>query len=99
MHSKCFEIAVKSCCKPKFRLTYFLTLCLFHAHTNSGALLDKSQKLLTGGIHATIISESFQEAAKKYGELLDEHLAIPIDLDDTDQMIKVASTSLNSKVV
>ena len=27
------------------------------------------------------------------------HLAIPIDLDDTDQMIKVASTSLNSKVV
>jgi len=65
----------------------------------AGALLDQSQKLLNRGIHPTIISESFQEAAKKCVELLEENLAIPVDLNDTDQMIKVASTSLNSKVV
>ena len=55
--------------KPKFRMTIFLTLCLSPAHTHSGALLDQSQKLLNRGTHPTIVSQSFQEAAKKYGEL------------------------------
>jgi len=65
----------------------------------AGAMLDQCQKLLARGIHPTIISESFQEAAKTAVDFLEESLAIPIDLNDNEQMIKVASTSLNSKVV
>ncbi|KAK4336911.1 hypothetical protein RND71_044023 [Anisodus tanguticus] len=65
----------------------------------AGALLDQSQKLLNKGIHPTAISESFQEIAKKCVEHLEKNLAIPINLNETEEMIKVASTSLNSKIV
>jgi T-complex protein 1 subunit delta len=62
-------------------------------------MLDQCQKLLSRGIHPTIISDAFQAAAKDAVELLEQHLAIPIDLSDTEQLVKAASTSLSSKVV
>jgi T-complex protein 1 subunit delta len=45
-----------------------------------------------------VISESFQRAAVKAGEIL-EAMSKPVDLNDEQLLIKIASTSLNSKVV
>lgn len=65
----------------------------------AGSLLDGAQKLLQKGIHPTIISDAFQEAAKTCHESLVNKLAIEVDLKDLDSLQRVASTSLNSKVV
>lgn len=64
----------------------------------AGSFLDASSKLLAKGIHPTIISESFQQAASKCVELL-ENMVTPLNLSDRDSLLKSASTSLNSKVV
>ncbi|VDP04549.1 unnamed protein product [Soboliphyme baturini] len=63
----------------------------------AGELLDAAQKLLNKGIHPTAISDAFQSAAAKAEEIL-QNMATPIDLDDTDLLVKIAKTSLNSKV-
>ena len=63
-----------------------------------GSFLDQCQKLLTKGIHPTIITEAFSMAAAKAHEVL-VSMAIPVDLTQRDQMIKAAQTSLASKVV
>ena len=65
----------------------------------AGSLLDASQKLLQKGLHPSIISDAFLNAAKKCVEILEESLAIEVDLNDNDALLRVASTSLNSKVV
>lgn len=49
------------------------------------------------GIHPTTIAQSFQKAAAKAVEYLTE-LSIPVDLNDTESLLRAASTSLNSKV-
>jgi T-complex protein 1 subunit delta len=64
----------------------------------AGALLDAAEKLLSRGIHPTAISESFQRAAVHAVEILTS-ISTPIQLDNREQLIKSASTSLNSKVV
>jgi T-complex protein 1 subunit delta len=64
----------------------------------AGAFLDASAKLLAKGIHPTIISESFQKAATKSREIL-QNISIPVKLTDRQSLLQSASTSLNSKVV
>lgn len=64
----------------------------------AGSLLEACQKLLDKGIHPTVISDAFQKAAVKACEIL-ETMSIPIEIEDTQKLIKIASTSLNSKVV
>lgn len=64
----------------------------------AGSLLDAAQKLLARGIHPTIISESFQRAAVKAAEILEE-MSMSVELGDRDSLLKSAATSLNSKVV
>uniref|UniRef100_A0A0K0F2X8 T-complex protein 1 subunit delta n=1 Tax=Strongyloides venezuelensis TaxID=75913 RepID=A0A0K0F2X8_STRVS len=64
----------------------------------AGALLDAAEKLLAMGIHPTVISDSFQTAAKEAQKIL-EDMAIPLDFNDNDKLVKLAKTSLNSKVV
>ncbi|MEW5302171.1 MAG: hypothetical protein WDW36_004976 [Sanguina aurantia] len=63
-----------------------------------GALLKKCQELLEKGVHPTIISDSFSNAATKACAIL-ESIAIPVDLDDREALLKAANTSLSSKVV
>ena len=65
----------------------------------AGSLLDAASKLLSRGIHPTTISESFQEAARAGVQVLEQELEIPVDLTDIEALNRVASTSLNSKVV
>jgi len=63
-----------------------------------GSLLKKAQELLEKGVHPTVISDAFNKAAQKACEVL-EGVAIPVNLDDREQLIKAATTSLSSKVV
>lgn len=64
----------------------------------AGSLLDASQKLLQKGIHPTTISESFENAAAKACEVLEENSTL-LELSDRETLLKSAATSLNSKVV
>eukprot|EP00958_Prasinococcus_capsulatus_P016996 scaffold1904_cov375-Prasinococcus_capsulatus_cf.AAC.3 len=63
-----------------------------------GSLLGKALSLLQRGIHPTLVSDSLHKAAIKGAEILTE-MATPVTLDDRDELLKSASTSLNSKVV
>ncbi|KJE91482.1 chaperonin containing TCP1 [Capsaspora owczarzaki ATCC 30864] len=64
----------------------------------AGALLAAAQRLLAKGIHASTISTSFAKAVAKAVEIL-TNMSIPLELTDREQLLKAASTSLNSKVV
>ncbi|KAG2491247.1 hypothetical protein HYH03_010454 [Edaphochlamys debaryana] len=63
-----------------------------------GALLKKCQELLEKGVHPTIVSDAFAKAASKACEIL-EGIAIPVNMDDREALIRAANTSLSSKVV
>jgi T-complex protein 1 subunit delta len=54
--------------------------------------------LLEKGIHPSAISEGFAHALKKAVEII-EGMGQPVDLDNRDQLIQNAITSLSSKVV
>lgn len=64
-----------------------------------GALLKKTQELLDKGVHPTVVSDAFNKAALKACEILETSMAIPVNLDDREQLLKAATTSLSSKVV
>uniref|UniRef100_A0A1I7UQI3 T-complex protein 1 subunit delta n=1 Tax=Caenorhabditis tropicalis TaxID=1561998 RepID=A0A1I7UQI3_9PELO len=64
----------------------------------TGALLDAAQNLLSKRIHPTTISESFQSAAAKAEKILEE-MSFPVDLSNDALLNKMATISLNSKVV
>ncbi|XP_017774980.1 PREDICTED: T-complex protein 1 subunit delta [Nicrophorus vespilloides] len=64
----------------------------------AGALLQAAEKLLSRGIHPTAISESFQRAATHAVKILTS-ISTPIELNNREQLVRSASTSLNSKVV
>jgi len=64
----------------------------------AGSLLNAADLMLRKGIHPTVISESFLLASKKAEEVL-KQMSVPVDLSDREQLIKAASTSLNSKVI
>jgi len=64
----------------------------------AGSLLDAAEKMLDKGIHPTTISESFQRAAAETEKIL-EGMASPVDLKNDEELVRLATTSLNSKVV
>ncbi|WFD20507.1 T-complex protein 1 subunit delta [Malassezia caprae] len=64
----------------------------------AGSLLGAAEKLLSKGIHPTVIAESFQRAAAKAVEFLSE-ISTPVDLSDRESLLRAATTSLSSKVV
>jgi T-complex protein 1 subunit delta len=64
----------------------------------AGSLLGAAEKLLSKGIHPTVISESFQRAAAQAVKVL-EDISGPINLADRQTLLKAATTSLGSKIV
>ena len=64
----------------------------------AGALLDACTKLLGKGIHSTTIADAFLRCSEKAEEIL-SGMSIPVALDDRDNLIRAATTSLSSKVV
>jgi len=64
----------------------------------AGELLNRAEELIDKNIHPTIIIEGYKLAAEKALETLDK-IAIPIDLNKTDYLKKVAVTAMGSKIV
>lgn len=64
----------------------------------AGALLRACQDLIEKGIHPSAISEGFAVALNKAVEII-EGMGQPVDLNNRDQLIQNAITSLSSKVV
>ena len=63
-----------------------------------GSLLGAADKLLSKGIHPSVISEAFQRAAAAAVEVLHD-MSQPITLSDTASLLQAANTSLSSKIV
>jgi thermosome len=64
----------------------------------AGELLKKAQELLEQNIHPSIIIAGYQKASEKALAKL-EKLAIDVDLDDRETLMKLANTSMRSKTV
>ena len=64
----------------------------------AGALLEKAEKLLEKDVHSTVIIDGYQAASEKALELLAK-LAKTIKPDDRESLIKIAKTSMQSKLI
>jgi len=64
----------------------------------AGSLLTKAQDLLKKDVHSSVIVEGFQAAAEKALEILTE-IAKPVKPEETEELIKVARTSMESKLI
>jgi len=64
----------------------------------AGALLEKAEKLLEKDVHSTVIIDGYQAASEKALELLAK-LAKTVKPDDRESLIKIAKTSMESKLV
>jgi len=64
----------------------------------AGALLEKAEKLLEKDVHSTVIIDGYQAASEKALELLAK-LAKSVKPDDRESLIKIAKTSMQSKLV
>ncbi len=64
----------------------------------AGALLEKAEKLLEKDVHSTVIIDGYQAASSKALQLLSE-VAKSVEADDQEQLLKIANTSMQSKLV
>ena len=64
----------------------------------SGELLNLAQELMEQAVHPSIIFRGYKKALVKSKEIL-RKLATKIEIDDTDTLLKVAETSMNSKLI
>src|SRR5205809_1004010 len=62
----------------------------------AGELLSGAETLLDKDVHPNIIIDGYRNAAEKAQEILDE-IAVTIKPEDTEQLKRVALTSLNTK--
>jgi len=64
----------------------------------AGELLKKAEELIDENIHPSIIIAGYQKAAEKTLETL-EKIALDVDLEDKETLMKLATTSMRSKTV
>jgi len=64
----------------------------------TGALLEKAEKLLEKDVHSTVIVDGYQAASEKSLELLAD-FAKSVKPDDQESLIKIAKTSMQSKLI
>ena len=64
----------------------------------AGALLEKAEQLLSKDVHSSVIVEGYQAAAEKALQLLSD-IAKTISPDDRVSLLKIAQTSMQSKLV
>jgi thermosome len=64
----------------------------------AGELLKKAQELLDEDIHPSIIIQGYQKAQEKALETL-EKVALDVDFDDRETLMKLVATSMRSKTV
>jgi archaeal chaperonin len=64
----------------------------------AGALIEKAEELITKDVHPTIIVDGYRKSALKAIEIFN-HLAQKIDGGNKSELIKVARTSMQTKLV
>jgi archaeal chaperonin len=64
----------------------------------AGALLEKAEELLDKDVHPTVIVDGYSKAARKAMEAL-EDIAEKVTPDNRDWLVKVAKTSMQTKLV
>src|SRR3990172_1206861 len=64
----------------------------------AGSLLEKAEELISKDVHPTIIVDGYRKAAAKALEILNTS-AIKISPDDREWLIKIAKTSVSTKLV
>jgi thermosome len=64
----------------------------------AGALLEKAEDLLAKDVHSSVIIEGYQAAQEKVMELLSQ-IAKKIDPADQESLLKIATTSMQSKLI
>ena len=64
----------------------------------AGALLEKAEHLLNKDVHSSVIVEGYQAAAEKTLQLLSQ-MAKTIQPDDKASLLKIAKTSMESKLI
>lgn len=62
----------------------------------AGELLKKAEELLDQEIHSTIIAKGFKIAMEEALKVLEE-IAKPVDIEDTETLMKIALTSMSGK--
>jgi len=64
----------------------------------AGALIEKAEELITKDVHPTIIVDGYRKSSVKAIEILN-NLAQKIDPGDKSQLIRIAKTSMQTKLV
>ncbi|MBM3904997.1 MAG: thermosome subunit, partial [Thaumarchaeota archaeon] len=64
----------------------------------AGALLEKAEELLAKDVHSSVIIEGYQAAQEKVMELLSQ-IAKKIEPTDEESLFKIATTSMQSKLI
>jgi archaeal chaperonin len=64
----------------------------------AGSLIEKAEELTTKNVHPTVIVDGYRKCAVKSIELLN-NIAIKVTNNEKDQLIKIAKTSMQTKLV
>src|SRR5574341_2050585 len=64
----------------------------------AGALLEKAEELINKDVHPSVIVDGYNAAAEQALKLL-EKIAVNVDVSDKDLLMKIARTSMDSKLV
>jgi len=64
----------------------------------AGELLKRAEALIDKKIHPTIIVKGYKKASDEAEKIL-ERIAEPVDINNDDELMKIARTALNSKAV
>src|SRR5689334_19467810 len=64
----------------------------------AGALLEKAEDLVSKEVHPSVIVDGYTAASEQALKLL-QKIAIKLDVNDKDTLIKIARTSMDSKLV
>lgn len=64
----------------------------------AGSLIEKAEELITKNVHPTVIVDGYRKSATKSIELLN-NIAIKVNNNEKDQLIKIAKTSMQTKLV
>src|ERR687896_810195 len=64
----------------------------------AGALIEKAEELINKEVHPSVIVDGYTAAGEQALKIL-QRMAIKVDVDDKDTLIKIATTSMYSKLV
>jgi chaperonin GroEL (HSP60 family) len=64
----------------------------------AGSLIEKAEELIMKNVHPTVIVDGYRKCAVKAIELLN-NIAIKVTNNEKDQLIKIAKTSMQTKLV